>query len=236
MTEYEIDAVSRVCVNATICDAMIEYETAALTATTDRMCAAAKTCEATEYETASLTATTDRMCATAITCMSSTNCLSIDILRLYASSVTSLVNSVLTRVEKYVYFQYNSFTRVDLASLSYVGEDISVLSNELPRVDFASLSYVGGFFFVSGNFLLTRVEFASLTYIGGYLRIDRNPALTFASFSSLSQVQDILYFCQNNADFLYPQGITSVTVSDDCILQNGSESCSGAPFVLCPSL
>ncbi len=124
---------NRVCVTAKICDSMTEYQTAPLTATTNRVCVTAKICDSmNEYQT------DDRQCATALTCTDATNCFSVGSLYIISTTATSLVNPVLTRAEGYLWISDNDMlTRVDFASLSYVGGELRILYNS--ALTFASL-------------------------------------------------------------------------------------------------
>jgi hypothetical protein len=140
---------------------------------------------------------------------------------IYYSPATSLITPILTRAEARLDISYNDF---------------------LTRVDFASLGFVGSHLRVNGNAMLTRVDFASLSYVGGYLTIFQNSALTFASLPRLSQVQDVIYFCSNAPTFVIPNpdsgtaapGLTSVQHkgTSSCFFQNGSETCDN--LVTCP--
>ncbi len=219
------------------CSPTTQFEVEAPTATTNRVCATATTCNSTQYETAALTATTDRVCATVVPpcpgCLEYyESCNNNELLVcpvilgdrvIYNSPVTSLANPVLTRAEG------------DLN----IRENIMLMS-----VDFASLSFVGGVLRFRENSILTQVDFASLSYVGGKLEIYSNPALTFASLHRLSHVQAQIYFCENEPSFVIPNaasgtaappGLTSVlykgSTSTFCLFQNSSDSCA---FVTCP--
>jgi hypothetical protein len=143
---------------------------------------------------------------------------------MYDSSITSLVNSALTRAEG----------------------DLSIFNNDmLSRIDFPSLSYVGGYISTSQNAVLTRVDLASLSYIGTYLVMQINPVLALASLPRLSHVQRDIVICLNGPSFVLPNpasgtaalpGLTSVQLKGQsrCYLQNGTGNCDAPNQVACP--
>jgi hypothetical protein len=233
------------CATAKICDSMTEYETS-FTPTTDRMCATATTCDGSEYETSPLTATTDRVCAvppcpscTNSTCRTAfTDALICPVIAgdriIQGSIATSLVNPALTRAEGYLRIQTNSMlARLDLPSLTYIADYLSIFNNILTRIDFASLSFIGDSFRIQGNSQLTFYGLPSLTYIGDSFGTYNNPSLTVAFLPLLSQVQNKIEVCQNHASFMVPHGLTSVQLKDQiqCQIQQGSDAC--LPLVAC---
>jgi hypothetical protein len=163
----------RQCAHFTTCS-LLHYEVSApVPRISNRVCANATRCNATEYETAALTATTNRVCATAISCVSGFGYTFADMLScmvvvgdrgIFQSSATNLTNPVLTRAEGYL--------------------DINT-NNMLTRIDFASLSYVGGFLQIAGNSALTFASLPRLSQVQQQIYICQNaPSFVIPNFAS----------------------------------------------------
>jgi hypothetical protein len=128
------------------------------------------------------------------------------------------------------------------SQLTYVSGFLAIRSNlALAAISLASLAEVGSMY-VDENDVLTTVSFPLLSVVGTHLDIHNDVALTLAHLPKLTYIGGYIFFCQNNAAFVIPDGPPNAPLGGlevieankgktICRLQQGAGVCTNVP---CP--
>lgn len=171
--------------------------------------------------------------------------------------VESPVNLNINSVSGSCVIRGNSMSSLQLASVAYVGEIITINANlRLEYINFESLGTAGGIYvadnpllvsvnmlvltaieqtlIVTSNNALSVLEFPQLFSIGSVLAIYDNAMLTFVGLPLLQDVFDVRFeMCNNGNGFVVPSNVLALSAMYGvrCDLQNGSDVCG--MLVLC---